>query len=131
MVEEDASVDLLAEDETIVGCIAYEPGNDCEGDWFVKAVATQRRVQQQGHATTLLRSVLERLAVVSPGGTVYWHVQVANHGSHKMSEGVDAERTQPPGYGELALYVVRLPENDHVGNDTDAGAHATPLRASR
>jgi RimJ/RimL family protein N-acetyltransferase len=109
MVDEGSASDVRPEDETIVGCVAYEPGQECDGDWFIKAVAIQRLLQRQGYGTTLLRSVLTRLTSLSPGGTVYWHVEVGNYGSHKMCERLGAEGTQPPGYGDLAQYAIRLP----------------------
>ena len=106
---EDLGIDVADGEplEQLIGCIAVEQG-ELEDEWFIMALAIEERFQGRKHGGDLLTTILSHLRTVSPGGGAYWHVEVGNTPSERMSERVGAEGTCPPGYDGLTLYTVPL-----------------------
>ena len=106
VLEDDAETPA---DETLIGCVAYERGEEQDGDWFIKALAVQRAFQRRGNGSILMNTCLGHLAEITPGGTVYWHVVTANQASRKMCQSIGAIGRIGDGYQDLMIFAVRLP----------------------
>jgi ribosomal protein S18 acetylase RimI-like enzyme len=67
---EDASRHDDDEVQPILGCVAWESGEE-DDEWFIKAIAIDRRCQDNKLGEGLLMTVLSELSLRSPGGIAY------------------------------------------------------------